>query len=59
MKDFKTKTEQIQEGKKLSAAILLTVELETNFKLYSYRCIEPKNFMERVDELVSIYKKIK
>lgn len=59
MNDLKTKPEQIQEGKKLTAAILLTVELETNFKLYSYRCIEPKNFLERVDELVAIYKKLK
>lgn len=55
MSELKTEAQKVQEGKQLSAGILLAVELESNFKLYSYRCIEPANFLERIDNLIKIY----
>jgi len=55
MKKLITKKEETQQGKNLSAGILLAVELESNFKLYSYRCIEPENFLERIDNLIKLY----
>jgi hypothetical protein len=59
MKKLQTKQEEINEGKKLSAGILLAVELESNFKLYSYRCIDAQNYIDRINQLISIYKKVK
>jgi hypothetical protein len=55
MKKLKTEKTKVQEGKQLSAGILLAVELESNFKLYSYRCIEPENFLQRIDQLIKVY----
>lgn len=59
MNKLQTKNEKVQEGKQLSAGILLAVELESNFKLYSYRCIEPENFLQRIDELIKVYDSIR
>lgn len=56
---LKTVKELKQDGKKLTAGILLAVELESNFKLFSYRCIDKENFLDRIDGLISIYKKAK
>ena len=56
---LKTVKELKQDGKKLTAGILLAVELESNFKLFSYRCIDDKSFLDRIDGLISIYKKAK
>ena len=46
-----------QRNRKLSAAIMLAVDLESSFKLYSFRCIDVDNYIHRVDELISFYKK--
>lgn len=43
---------------RLSAAIFLSIDLEANFKLYSYRILEPEIFVERLEELVSRYREI-
>ncbi len=56
---LKTEKENKKDEKKLSAAILLAVEIESNFKLFSYRCIDKDNYIERIDGLINIYKKIK
>jgi hypothetical protein len=56
---LKTDKELQKDGKKLTAGILLAVELESNFKLFSYRCIDKENFLDRIDGLISIYKKVK
>jgi hypothetical protein len=56
---LKTEKELQKDGKKLTAGILLAVELESNFKLFSYRCIDKDNFLDRIDGLISIYKKAK
>lgn len=55
MKQLQTEKQKVQEGKQLSAGILLAVELESNFKLYSYRCIEPENYLQRIDQLIKVY----
>ena len=55
MSKLQTKKQEVQQGKQLSAGILLAVELESNFKLYSYRCIEPTNYLQRIDELIKVY----
>ena len=55
MKKLQTEKQKTQEGKQLSAGILLAVELESNFKLYSYRCIEPENYLQRIDQLIKVY----
>lgn len=59
MSKLQTKAQKTENGKQLSAGILLAVELESNFKLYSYRCIEPENYLERIDELIKIYNAIR
>lgn len=44
------------EQKKLSKAIALSVEMESNFKLLSYRIINQEVFVSKIDELVKFYK---
>ena len=55
-----TDTDQIQSDQerdtKLSKAIMLAIELDSSFKLYSFRIISPEQYQERVNELVSFYK---
>jgi hypothetical protein len=55
MSKLQTEAQKKETGKQLSAGILLAVELESNFKLYSYRCIEPENYLERIDALIKLY----
>ena len=38
-------------------AIATCIDLESTFKLYSYRCISHEQFVERVDHLTSEYSK--
>jgi hypothetical protein len=57
--ELKTEKELNKDGKKLSAGILLAVEIESNFKLFSYRCIDKNNFLDRIDGLITIYKQSK
>ena len=57
--ELKTEKEIKNDDRKLSAGILLAVELESNFKLFSYRCIDKQNFLDRIDGLIEIYKKAK
>lgn len=52
--DDKTKKEQFE--KKLSKGIALSVEIESNFKLLSYRIINQEIFLSKIDELVKFYK---
>jgi hypothetical protein len=59
MKKLQTEKQKVQQGKQLSAGILLAVELESNFKLYSYRCIEPENYLQRVDQLIKVYNNVR
>lgn len=46
-------------AQKLSKAIGMSIEMESNFKLYSYRIIEPGVYLQRVEELVDFYKNAK
>lgn len=49
-----------KEQAQLSGAIGLSVEVESNFKLFSYRIIDQTTFISRIDELVEFYlKKVK
>lgn len=45
------------EQKQLSKAIAISVEIESNFKLLSYRIIDQKVFVSKIDELIEFYKK--
>jgi hypothetical protein len=45
-----------QKSETLSNAIFLAIELESNFKLYSFRVISPENFVERSKELIQMFK---
>lgn len=59
-------TEEIDEiandefikNKLLPTAIMLSVELESNFKLYSYRVITHEQFIDKVSELVQYYQNV-
>lgn len=53
------KKKQQEMSKKLSKAIGMAIEMESNFKLYSYRIVEPEVFLSRIDELVNFYKNAK
>lgn len=51
-------TEQTQQtDKQKSAAIWLSIDIEANFKLYSYRIISHDQFIARTNELVKLYQK--
>jgi hypothetical protein len=50
--ELKTKPEEIQTGKNLTNAIHFAIEIESNFKLYSYRIIDTENFIARTNELI-------
>lgn len=52
---LKTEREISDDNQMVSASIFLTIELETNFKLYSYRVINKELFVERVNELLHIF----
>jgi len=56
MKTLQTTPELKKEEKILTAGILLCIELDSNFKLYSYRCIDKTNFLDRTNALIKIYK---
>lgn len=47
-------SKEAQEAQ-LSAAILLAVDMESAFKLFSYRIIDQQAYFERVDTLISLY----
>lgn len=51
------KQKQEQQLAKLSAAIGVAVEMESNFKLFSYRIIDQETYISKVDELVEFYQK--
>lgn len=48
----KTKNEEIQLDKIKANCIMHAIEIESNFKLYSYRIITHEVFIERTKELV-------
>ena len=50
----KTKKDEIKEDKTLSNCILHAIEIESNFKLYSYRIIPPAQFIARTKELLKM-----
>lgn len=45
-----------QNDHNLSLAIVLACELESAFKLFSYRITQPAMFVSKVDELVDYYR---
>ncbi len=47
---------QQQKNTKLSKGIAISVEMESNFKLFSYRIIDQEVFLSKVDELIKFYK---
>lgn len=47
---------QDEKNKKLSKGIAISVEMESNFKLFSYRIIDQEVFLSKVDELINFYK---
>lgn len=51
------KQKQDKQMAKLSAAIGVAVEMESNFKLFSYRIIDQETYISKVDELVEFYQK--
>jgi hypothetical protein len=50
-----TLTSDQKQNEKLSKAIMLSVDLESNFRLYSYRCISPQDFINRINMLIELY----
>jgi hypothetical protein len=50
--ELKTKEQEIANGKELSSAVHFACEIESNFKLYSYRIIDTENFIQRTNELI-------
>lgn len=44
-----------QQNAELQAAIMLAIDLESSFKLYSYRCLSPEAFIERTKHLVDLF----
>jgi len=54
LSDDKKKLEQ--KNAKLSKGIAISVEMESNFKLFSYRIIDQEVFLSKVDELINFYK---
>ena len=52
-----TKTIQPESDRQsdLATAITIAVEMDSNFKLYSFRCIPPETFIERIKELMQFY----
>jgi hypothetical protein len=53
--EVKTLASDQDQNEKLSKAIMLSVDLESNFRLYSYRCISPQDFINRINMLVELY----
>jgi hypothetical protein len=54
------KKAQKKKETQLSGAIGFSVEVESNFKLFSYRIIDQETFISRIDELLNFYiKKVK
>lgn len=51
----KTEKQLQQEEKTQTAAIMLAVEIESNFKLFSYRIITKTDFVARTNDLLRIY----
>jgi len=45
-----------EKNRKLSKGIALSVEVESNFKLLSYRIIDQEVFLSKIDEIVEFYK---
>jgi hypothetical protein len=52
-----TKAEQKLQDTHRSAAILHAIEIESNFKLYSYRIIDHDVFLQRTLELTQLLTK--
>jgi hypothetical protein len=50
---------QVQDKQmaKLSAAIGVAVEMESNFKLFSYRIIDQDTYISKVEDLIQFYQK--
>ena len=46
-----------KQDKQLAAAILLSVDIESNFKLYSYRVIDQEQFLQKQKDLVNFFNK--
>ncbi len=38
-----------------TASIMIAVNMETAFKLYSYRCIDELQYQSRIEELIAQY----
>lgn len=57
METPRTRKQQQQEDNHLSASILFAVDMEANFKLYSYRIIDKDIYIARTKELVQIFNK--
>ncbi len=55
--ELQTKSEQEKADKKLSNAIMLAIELDSAFKLYSFRIIPPESYKEQVNTPVQFYLK--
>jgi hypothetical protein len=45
--------EQKKANALLGAYIMLSIDIKSNFELYSYRIITPEHFRERVDEIIN------
>ena len=44
-------------NQELSTTITLSLEIETNFKMFTYRIISPEDFVSRAETLLEIFKK--
>jgi hypothetical protein len=51
------KQAQDKQMAKLSAAIGVAVEMESNFKLFSYRIIDQDTYISKVEDLIQFYQK--
>lgn len=56
---MKPETKQIPSKAKsdhqLSVAIMHAIEIESNFKLYTYRIISPEQYVTRTKELIQFF----
>lgn len=57
METPKTQKQINRQNNNLSAAIQLSVDIESNFKLFGYRCVTQENFIKRTVELLQMFDK--
>lgn len=47
---------QLESEKRRGSAIMLAVEIDSTFKLYSYHILDHEQYISRINELVDFYR---